>query len=528
MKTCFGCGQLRHRVRNCLMAQQSQGSVRSPNQPSLSAPSATVSIGQEVNEIRDRGVGATSRGRPSGFRHQSFIGRSQAREYESCVVRVKDKDTLVNLVVLDTLDFDVILGMDWLSPRHASVDCYHKLVRFDFPDESSFSIQGDRSNAPTNLILVISARRLIRQGCIGYLAVVRDTQAKVGNVSQVSVVKEFVDVFLEELPDLRYGYHQLRILNEDIPKSAFRTRYGHYEFLMMSFGLTNAPATFMDLMNRVFKAYYRFVVVFIDDISIYAKSREEHEHHLKIVLQILREHQLYAKFSKCEFWLESVAFFGHVDFSKIVAPLTKLTRKDTKFKWSDACENSFEKLKACLTTTPVLSLPQGTGGYTVFCDASGVGLGCVLMQHGQANVVADALSQKSMGSLAHISIDRRSLVREIYSLGDIGVHLEVAETNALLAHFRGRKGKMFTKGTNGVLRYGTRLYVPDGNGLRREILEEAHMTAYVVHPRATKMFQDLKEVYWWEGLKRDVAEFIFKCLVCQQVKAEHQKPVGLL
>lgn len=87
---------------------------------------------------------------------------------------------------------------------------------------------------------------------------------------------------------------------------------------------------------------------------------------------------------------------------------------------------------------------------------------------------------------------------------------------------------MFTKGTDGVLRYGTRLYVPDGDGLRREILEEAHMAAYVVHPGATKMYQDLKEVYWWEGLKRDVAEFVSKCLVCQQVKAEHQKPAGLL
>ncbi|EOY20325.1 Retrotransposon protein, Ty3-gypsy subclass, putative [Theobroma cacao] len=181
---------------------------------------------------------------------------------------------------------------------------------------------------------------------------------------------------------------------------------------------------------------------------------------------------------------------------------------------------------------------------------------CTILYHpGKANVVADALSRKSMGSLAHISIGRRSLVREIHSLGDIGVRLEVAETNALLAHFRvrpilmdrikeaqskdefvikaledpqGRKGKMFTKGTDGVLRYGTRLYVPDGDGLRREILEEAHMAAYVVHPGATKMYQDLKEVYWWEGLKRDVAEFVSKCLVCQQVKAEHQKPAGLL
>ncbi|WRX23202.1 Reverse transcriptase domain - like 10 [Theobroma cacao] len=188
--------------------------------------------------------------------------------------------------------------------------------------------------------------------------------------------------------DLRFRYHQLRIQNKDIPKTAFRIRYGHYEFLVMSFRLTNASAAFMDLMNRVFKPYLdKFVVVFTDDILIYSKSREEHEQYLKIVLQTLREHRLYAEFSKCEFWLESVAFLGHVvskdgvqvdpkkvevvekwprptlvteirsflglagyyrrfvkDFSKIVAPFTTLTWKDTKFEWSKACEDSFEKL----------------------------------------------------------------------------------------------------------------------------------------------------------------------------------------
>ena len=102
--------------------------------------------------------------------------------------------------------------------------------------------------------------------------------------------------------DLRSGYHQLRIRREDVPKIAFRTRYGHYEFLVMSFGLTNAPTAFMDLMNGVFKPFLdRFVIVFIDDILVYSRSEEEHAEHLRIVLQTLREHQLYAKFSKCEF-----------------------------------------------------------------------------------------------------------------------------------------------------------------------------------------------------------------------------------
>ena len=176
--------------------------------------------------------------------------------------------------------------------------------------------------------------------------------------------------------DLRSGYYQLKVRESDIPKTAFRTRYGHYEFLVMSFGLTNAPAAFMDLMNRVFEEYLdKFIIVFIDDILVYSRTMEEHELHLKIVLEKLREKRLYAKFSKCEFWLEKVTFLGHVvskegismdlskveavsqwkqpknptevrsflglagyyqrfvdGFSKIAAPMTALTRKNVKFE----------------------------------------------------------------------------------------------------------------------------------------------------------------------------------------------------
>ena len=235
--------------------------------------------------------------------------------------------------------------------------------------------------------------------------------------------------------DLRSGYYHLRVKDIDVPKTAFRTQYGHYEFLVMPFGLTNAPAAFMDLMNRVFRPYLdQFVVVFIDDILVYSIDEQEHEQHLKIVLQTLREKKLYAKLSKCDFWLKEVSFLGHIvsaggirvdpakieavinwkpprsvtevrsflglagyyrrfvkGFSIIASPLTKLLRKGVKFEWTDKCHNSFEQLKEMLVEAPVLTHPTMGKEYTLYSDASGIGLGCVLMQDGK--VVAYASRQ---------------------------------------------------------------------------------------------------------------------------------------
>ncbi|GJR96690.1 putative reverse transcriptase domain-containing protein [Tanacetum coccineum] len=224
--------------------------------------------------------------------------------------------------------------------------------------------------------------------------------------------------------DLRSGYHQLRVQEEDIPKTAFRTRYGYYEFQVMSFGLTNAPAVFMDLMNRVCKLYLdRFVIVFIDDILIYSKIRQEHKGHLKLIMRLLKKEELYTKFSKCEFWLSKVQFLGHVidsegihvdpakiesikdwaspktpteihqflglagyyrrfieGFLKITKPITKLTQKSVKFDYGEKAEAAFQLLKQKLCSAPILALPEGSENFVVYCDASHKGLGAVLMQ----------------------------------------------------------------------------------------------------------------------------------------------------
>jgi hypothetical protein len=235
--------------------------------------------------------------------------------------------------------------------------------------------------------------------------------------------------------DLRSGYHQVRVKEGDIPKTAFRTRYGHYEFLVMSFGLTNAPAVFMNTMNRVFHDYLdQFIVVFIDDILIYSKNQEDHGVHLRKALERLRREQLFAKLEKCEFWLDSVSFLGHVisgegvsvdpekvkavvdwtrptsvhevrsflglagyyrrfieGFSKLSGPLTALTRKNARYLWTDACEKNFQELKRRLVSAPVLTLPTSSGNFVVYSDASKKGLGCVLMQNGK--VIAYASRQ---------------------------------------------------------------------------------------------------------------------------------------
>ncbi|GJX47333.1 retrotransposon protein, putative, ty3-gypsy subclass [Tanacetum coccineum] len=418
-----------------------------------------------------------------------------------------------NLLPLEMSDFDIILGMDWLTLHRAAIDCYTKRVIFGDLNNPEFIYHGSRPGLPPE--------------------------------REVELTIELIPG-AQSISKAPYKMTPLGVKEQDISKTAFRTRYGHYEFLVMPFGLTNAPAVFMDLMNRVFHEYLdKFVIVFIDDILVYSKTREEHEDHLRIVLEILRQKKLYAKFSKCDFWLGQVAFLGHIvsadgismdpakveaitkwprpttvtevrsflglagyyrrfveGFSLLALPLTKLMRKGEKFVWNEEREKSFEELKRRLVSSPVLTLPSGTGGYQIYSDASKKGLGCVLMQHGKviayasrqlkpyevnypthdlelaavyhpgkANVVADALSRKNSEIMACLKI-QPEIIKD----------LELMEVELVVRSPEVGKQTEFRVDDHGVIWYGNRLCVPDDSSLREAILSEAHSSPFFIQP----------------------------------------------
>ncbi|KAJ9543867.1 hypothetical protein OSB04_023574 [Centaurea solstitialis] len=461
-----------------------------------------------------------------------------------CTIEIEGHNFPINLIPISTGEFDVVVGMDWLKPNRAEIICYNKTVLLTAPDGTQIIVYGERKRDGMHMLSVARARKYVVRGCPNFMAYVINSAPKERQIDDLEVVRDFKDVFPEDLPglpperqvefrielapgtapiakspyrlaltemqelmkqlqelldkgfiqlstspwgapilfvkkkdgtmrmcidyrelnkvtiknryplpriddlfdqlqgasyfskiDLRSGYHQLRVRGEDVPKTAFRTRYGHYEFLVMPFGLTNAPAAFMDLMNRICKPFLdKSVIVFIDDILVYSKGKEEHRVHLAQVLELLRTEKLYTKFSKCEFWLREVQFLGHVvsgdgvkvdpskveavmkwdaprnpievrsflglagyyrrfikDFSTLASPMTRLTKKNEKFVWTEEQSKAFQTIKELLCKAPVLSLPEGTEDFVVNSDASRVGLGCVLMQRGK--VIAYASRQ---------------------------------------------------------------------------------------------------------------------------------------
>ncbi|GKE15589.1 putative reverse transcriptase domain-containing protein, partial [Tanacetum coccineum] len=363
--------------------------------------------------------------------------------------------------------------------------------------------------------------------------------------------------------DLRSGYHQLRVREEDIPKTAFRTCYGHYEFQVMPFGLTNAPA-----------------------------NKEDHEEHLKLLLELLKKEELYAKFSKCKFWIP-------------------------KFDWGEKEEAAFQLIIQKLCSAPIMAFPKGSENFIVYCDALHKGLGAVLIQNekviayasrqlkiheqnytthdlelravvfalkmwrhylyetrctvftdhkslqhildqkelnmrqqrwlellsdydcdiryhpGKANVVADALSRKERSEPLRVralvmtiglNLPKQILEAQIEALKP--ENLAAEDVGGMLRQDLSKE--RLKPRADGTLCLNNRSWLPCYGDLRTLVMNESHKSKYSIHPGSDKMYQDLKQLYWWPNMKANIATYVSKCLTCSKVKAEHQKPFGLL
>ncbi|GJW88374.1 putative nucleotidyltransferase, ribonuclease H [Tanacetum coccineum] len=346
--------------------------------------------------------------------------------------------------------------------------------------------------------------------------------------------------------DLRSGYHQLRVHDDDISKTAFRTRYGHFEFTVMPFGLTNSPAVFMDLMNRVCKPYLdKFVIVFIDDILIYSKTKEDHENHLRLMLDLLRKEKLYAKFSKCEFWLQEVHFLGHVvnhdgihvdpskieavkswkapttpsevrsflglagyyrrfieNFSKIAKPLTSLTQKNQKYEWGEKQEEAFQTLKDKLCNAPILSLPDGVEDFVVYCEST------------KSVIYTDHKSLQHIFDQKELNMRQRRWL-ELFSDYECEIKYHPGKANVVAGALT--QGKAF-KDEN-VIAGGL-------NGTYQQMKNREYRSLYYIDHIWVPLVGG--DMYWWSGMKKEIAIYVSKCLTYAKVKAGHQRPSGLL
>ncbi|GJW17420.1 putative reverse transcriptase domain-containing protein [Tanacetum coccineum] len=476
--------------------------------------------------------------------------------------------------------FDVIIGMDWLEKYQAVISCAEKIICIPWGNETMI-VHGDgidRGNKTRlNIISCTKTQKYMLKGCHVFLAHVTTKETEDNSekkqLEDVPIVQNFLEVFPEDLsgllltrqlefqinlipsvaPVARAPYRlapskmkelsdqlqelsdkgfirpssspweapilyfkkkdgsfqmcidyrelnklTLRVREEDISKTAFKTRYGHYEFQVLPFGLTNAPAIFMDLMNRVCKPYLdKFVIVFIDDILVYTKNKKEHEEHLKEILKLLKKEELYAKLSKCLAGYYRRFIKG---FLKIAKSMTKLTQKGVKFDWGDKAEAAFQLIKQKLCSAPILALPEGSKDFIVYCDASIKEVASSVYDYeiryhpGKANVVVDALSHKEQNKPLRKDIPKEKL-----------------EPHA-----------------DGTLYLNGRSWLPCYGNLRTVIMNESHKSKYYIYLGSDKTYQDMKKLYWWPNMKADIATYVSKCLTCAKVKAEHQRPSGLL
>nr|GEW67797.1 hypothetical protein [Tanacetum cinerariifolium] len=390
-----------------------------------------------------------------------------------CTLNLLNHSFPIDLMVIELGSFDIIIGMDWLSRYDAAILCGKRKVRIRL-EGKTLVIKGNRNNSRLKIVSCIKARKYIENGCELFLAQVTKQGSKDKRLEDVPVIQDFLEVFPDELPGLPPP-RQVEFRIDLIPGAA-------------------PVALFMDLRNHMCKPYLdKFVIVFIDDILIYSKNKEEHGEHLKTILNLLRSEKLYAKFTKCDFWLNSVQFLGHVidsngvhvEPAKIEA--IKIWTAPTEVRQflglvGNDKEEAFQMLKLKLCSAPILSLPGGSEDFVVYCDASLKGFGAILMK--QEKLIAYASRQLRKNE-------------ENYTTHD----LELGSVENVVADALSRKDKEPIR---------------------------VHALVVTIHNNLHDQIQSAQVEACKEENTADIATYVSKCLTCAKVKAEHQKPSGLL
>ncbi|XP_055824296.1 uncharacterized protein LOC129892763 [Solanum dulcamara] len=388
---------------------------------------------------------------------------------------------------------------------------------------------------------------MIYQGCSAYLAHIIDTRVESPSLKDIPTVCDFLKVFPENLPGLP-PEREVEFPIELIPGS---TPISITPYRMAPAELRELKTQLQELLE---KGLIRPSISPWGAPVLFVKTKDAEG--VKVdpsKIEAVVEWKTPKSPTEVRSFLSLAGYYRRFvkGFSIIASPLTRLLKKEVKFTWDDKCQKSFETLKSLLTQVPILTLPMEEKEYVIYSDASHRGLGCVLMQEGKvisyasqklkphelnyptpdlelagkANVVVDALSRKSFASL---HLNPLPLLLELRAMNvKKGQKLD-EKLKKLTKEVKKGEKKDFTLKEDGVLLYQNRLCIPNDGKLRREILNEAHTSPYAMHPGGTKMYQTIKEHYWWNGMKKDIAEYISKCLACQQIKAEHQVPTGLL
>ncbi|KAH0709413.1 hypothetical protein KY284_010840 [Solanum tuberosum] len=482
--------------------------------------------------------------------------------------------------LLEPFSISTLIGMDWLHACYASVDCRTLVVKFQFlmshvetPYIKLVPVVSEFPKVFPNDIHGVSPEREIDFG----LDILLDTHPisilpyRMAPAELKELKKQLKDLLEKGFIrpsvspwgalgttsfskiDLRSGYHYLRVRESDIPKNAFKSHYGHYEFLVMSFVLTNALATFMDLMNNVFKPYLdMFLIIFIDDILIYLWNEEDHASHLRIVLQTLKDKELYEVVQN---WprptspIDIRSFLGLAGYYRRVGLGCVLMQNgkviDCTSRQLTIHENNYPTHDLELVDVVFALKIWRHYLYGVHVD--------VFTDHKSLQYVFSQKELKlrqrrlSIGSTSHVEEDKKELAKDVHRLArsnEGGVVVMNGAESSLVSEVKEKKDRypilLELKGNvhkqkvmaleqwrDVVLRYQGRLCVPKVDELQERILEEVHSSKYSIHPGFTKMHRDLREAYWWSSLKTSIVEYVVKCPNCQQVKVEHQRPGGM-